>query len=114
AGTDRLRPAPRSRVMPRQPPRRRSSRTALLWGGLLGLLIGAALAGVAQLPGGLAQIGFDRLFTAGRITYAIPTSLLQEQIAAAYPQTHEVQGLLQVVLKNPRLVPDADASFLRL
>jgi hypothetical protein len=48
------------------------------------------------------------------LTYAIPTDLLQREVAAIFPITEGVEGMMKIVLSDPQFVRDADGTFLRL
>ncbi len=98
--------------------RRRRRRALLAWSGGAGLVvvlvIAAAVILLARLPGGLAQIDFSHLLSAGELRYALPTELLQQEVATGFPQTFKLTNDLHLVIDRPRFLPDPDPDFLQL
>jgi hypothetical protein len=50
----------------------------------------------------------------GKFRVEVPDELWQEEVAAMFPIDEDVAGFVKLQLRNPRFVPDADPSWLRL
>jgi len=101
-----------------KPKLKRKRRLLLLFLGVVlgatGALIYAGFLVLHRVPGGRDAVSFRRLLTAGEIRYTVPEEFLQRQVAAQFPITQGMEGMLKFALSDPRFVADADPTFLRV